>query len=423
MQHLIDPQRWGPSGEAMVEAVEGCVHCGFCLPACPTYQELGEEMDSPRGRILLMKEALEGNIPFSEVDPYVDRCLGCLACEPACPSGVAYHRLLHPFRQHAREAGTGSAVRRLRRGALHTVLASSRLFRLSLRGARLGALLAPFLPPPLRNLLEWSRELPWPLPARSSLPERIAAAAPLRARVALLTGCAQSVLAPEISAAAIRVLTANGVEVVVPAAQRCCGSLALHDGFLDKARVLARRTLDCFPEDVDAVVTTTAGCGSGMLEYPELLAGCAEEEAAAKLASKVQDVHVFLQELGLIVPPPLPAELVTAYQDPCHLLHARGIESQPRSLLQAVGNLRLVEIGDGGVCCGSAGTYNLEQPEMARRLGEKKATRIAATGAEIVASGNIGCMVQIRRHLSSIGNPLPVVHTIELLDRAYRGGA
>lgn len=421
MQHQIDSQRWGPSGSGMVEAVEGCVHCGFCLPACPTYRELGEEMDSPRGRILLMKEALEGNVPFSEVEPYIDRCLGCLACEPACPSGVQYHRLLHPFREHSHKAGAGTAVGRLRREALHRVLSSARLFRLSLHGARLAARLAPVLPSAFRHLLEFSRELPWPLPVALPLPAQVSAVGPRRGRVALLTGCAQSVLAPEISAAAARVLAANGVEVVIPPSQGCCGSLALHDGLLERARALARRTIESFSLDVDAVISTTAGCGSGMLEYPDLLADCVEAEAAEGLAAKVQDIHVYLQDLGLVTPPSLTEELVVVYQDACHLKHARGIEAQPRSLLQAVGNLHLVEIGDGGACCGSAGTYNLEQPEMASRLGEQKARRIAATGAEIVASGNIGCLVQIRRHLASIGSSLPVVHTVELLDRAYSG--
>jgi glycolate oxidase iron-sulfur subunit len=428
MRHTIDLERWDDAGVrtvgAMAAAIESCVHCGFCLPACPTYRELGEEMDSPRGRIVLMKEALEGSIPIGAAAPYVDRCLGCLACEPACPSGVQYHRLLHPFRDLARAGGAGDSVLdRARRRVVHSVLPSPGRFRLALRAARLGGWLAPLLPASWRALLDWAGEAPRPLPRAASLPLQVAAEGARRARVALLTGCAQQVLAPGITAAAVRVLARNGVEVVIPPAQGCCGSLAMHDGLLETARELARRNLDAFPRDVDAIVTTAAGCGSGIAEYPDLFAdaGAAEAASAAAHASLQVDVHVFLDRLGMTPPPPLARELVVAYQDACHLRQARGIAAEPRRVLESIGGLRLVEIAEPAMCCGSAGTYNLEQPAIAASLGERKAKAVLATGAEVVATGNIGCAVQLRRYLRLAGSALPVLHSVEILDRAYGG--
>ncbi len=428
MRHSIDVERWRQVGEpaaaAMAEAVESCVHCGFCLPACPTYQELGEEMDSPRGRIVLMKEALEGTLPLAAAAPYVDRCLGCLACEPACPSGVQYHRLLHPFRDLSRrESGGAGALDRLRRRLIHSVLPRPARFRLALRAARWGRWTAPLLPASWRSLLDWAGEAPRPLPPLATFPTRVAAEGALRARVALLTGCAQQVLRPEITAATLRVLARNGVEVVIPPGQGCCGSLAMHDGLLESARSLARRNLDAFPRDVDAIVTTAAGCGSGIAEYPDLFAGTAEESAASEHARQTVDVHVFLDGLGLVAPPSLDREVAVAYQDACHLSQARGIVSEPRRVLLSIGGLRLVELQDAGVCCGSAGTYNLEQPEIAAGLGERKARAVIASGAVAVATGNIGCAVQLQRHLRLLGSTVPVLHTVEILDRAYRGGA
>jgi glycolate oxidase iron-sulfur subunit len=253
------------------------------------------------------------------------------------------------------------------------------------------------------------------------LPAQVRAAGARRARVGLLTGCAQQVLAPAITEAAVRVLTRNGVEVVIPEGQGCCGSLAMHDGLLEAARGLARRNLAAFPRDLDAIVTTAAGCGSGIAEYPDLFAGTAEAGAAAEHAARTIDVHVFLDRLGMVAPPPLERELVVAYQDACHLRQARGIVAEPRRVLGAIAGLRLVELHDPGVCCGSAGTYNLEQPEIAARLGERKARAVFDSGAEVVATGNIGCAVQLRRHLRLLGSRVPVLHTVEILDRAYRG--
>ncbi|MEE2778016.1 MAG: heterodisulfide reductase-related iron-sulfur binding cluster [Acidobacteriota bacterium] len=418
MQHSIDKLPLGESAEAMTRAVEGCVHCGFCLPVCPTYRELGEEMDSPRGRIFLMKEALEGSISFADAAPYVDRCLGCLACEPACPSGVEYHRLLHPYRELASGAGE-SWLDRLRQRLMHAVMPSPRLFRAALGLARWSAPLAPMVPARWRHMLQWAGETT--VPPIDPLPELVPASGSLRARVGLLTGCVQSVLAPSIAVATARVLARNGVDVVIPRSQGCCGSLALHEGRLGEARRHAGRLVDRLPADVDLWVTTAAGCGSGIAEYADLFAGRGGAGVAVAFAERVIDAHVFLADLGWAEQPSLPSATRVAYQDACHLLHAQGIADPPRDLLRSVGDLELVEIGDDGACCGSAGTYNLQQPELAAELGRSKGAAILAREPAAVVSGNIGCIVQIGRALRQAGSAVPVLHTMELLDAAYRG--
>ncbi len=422
MRHEIDLDRLGPAGPPMAQAIERCVHCGFCLPACPTYQEMGEEMDSPRGRILLMKEVLEERLSFQEAAPFVDRCLGCLACEPACPSGVGYRDLLHGYREIARRQEPGPLTERLRRWLVHSVLPSPSAFRWALRGARLGARFSALLPSSWRPLFVMARGLSWPLPTAEPLPALEPAQGQRRARVALLVGCAQEVLEPQITRSAVRLLARCGVEVVIPPRQGCCGSLALHDGELERAVKLAARNLEIFPKDVDAVLTTAAGCGSGMAEYPALFARQGlDATAASALAAKTRDISDFLAELGLPEVPPLGRKLIVAYQGACHLEQAQGIRRQPRDLLRLVPNLELVSLGDGELCCGSAGTYNLDQPEMADRLGQRKAEAIMASGAEAVATGNVGCLVQMRLYLERLGGGVPIYHTVEVLDRAYRG--
>lgn len=414
MRHAIRPEQWGDVTGALTQPIEGCVHCGFCLPACPTYSELGEEMDSPRGRIFLMKEALEGGISFAQAAPFVDRCLGCQACEPACPSGVSYHRLLHAYREIAGDRA--GFVRRARRYGLHRLLASPGLFRAGLALARAARPVAGALPASLRHLIEFARrsgDAPKPVKLRHVTPAEGAK----RARVGLLTGCVQSVLAPDIAAAAVRILTRNGVEVVVPPDQGCCGSLALHDGEVRLARRLATRLARVASDDVDAWLTTAAGCGSGLAAYGELLPS-REHDRLAQLSERAMDVHVFLDSIGLVAPLRLADRRRVAYQDACHLLHARGIRDEPRRLLESVVGLELVELGDGAACCGSAGTYNLEQPELASRLGEAKARAVLASGAEMVVSGNIGCLVQMRSHLERLGAAVPALHTLELLAAA-----
>jgi len=418
MQHAIPVVELGPQGPAMAKAVDNCVHCGLCLAACPTYKMLGEEMDSPRGRILLMKEALEDELTTEEVLPYVDRCLGCMACVTACPSGVPYGDLLAPFRAHAEKTRRRPVMQSAARLLVHTTLPYPRRFRSAVRLGKLARVAKSLLPPALRPMLDM---LPDRLPASATLPERIEAQGQRRARVALLTGCVQNVLAPEINWATARVLARNGVEVVIPRGQGCCGSLPLHTGEADQARDLARRNLRAFPHDVDAVITNAAGCGSGMHEYPLLFAGEADEDAAQAFAHKVMDISVFLHQLGIEPPPPLPQPVRVAYHDACHLAHAQRITAEPRSLLATVPNLKLVEIPEGDLCCGSAGTYNLEQPDIAHQLGERKAHNILAVEPQVIAAGNIGCIMQIRKHIRGQSQALPILHTITILDRAYAG--
>jgi glycolate oxidase iron-sulfur subunit len=261
--------------------------------------------------------------------------------------------------------------------------------------------------------------LPAELPKAAPLPYFYPAQGARRARVALLVGCVQQALAPEINWATLRVLSRNGVEVIIPQGQGCCGALSMHIGEAGQARDLARANLAAFPDDVDAVITNAAGCGSGMHEYPALFMGLSQEAQATAFAEKALDISVFLQRLGLVAPPPLAHPLRVAYHDACHLANAQGVRSEPRQLLGSIPNLTLLEIPEGELCCGSAGTYNLEQPEIAGQLGERKARNILATGAEVIITGNIGCLTQIAAHLARLGRPLPIWHTVQVLDQAY----
>lgn len=416
MLHQINTATIGPRGEPMAQAVATCVHCGFCLPACPTYVDLGEEMDSPRGRIFLMKEVLEGNCQIEDALPYVDRCLGCLGCVTACPSGVRYDELLTPFRAYAEERRHRGPFDRFLRWFVLQTLPYPRRFRW---GARLGRLARPFQSIVPGRLGDMLRLLPATLPPAKALPEVIPAEGPRRARVALLAGCAQQVIAPGINEATVSVLTRNGVEIVVPRGQSCCGALAAHTGAMREASSFARHNIQIFPHDVDAIVTNAAGCGSGMHEYPLWLRGEHDEDAAHEFSRRVRDVSVFLDELGLSRPCALKEPLTLAFHDACHLGHAQKVRAQPRRLLSSIGNVRLVDIPEGELCCGSAGTYNIEQPDIAKRLGDRKARAILSTGADAVATGNIGCMTQISGHLEAAGHPLPVFHTMEVLNLGY----
>lgn len=414
MRHSIPVDSLGPQAPLMAEAVASCVHCGFCLPACPTYLALGEEMDSPRGRILLMKGALEGELSQEEVLPHVDRCLGCLACVTACPSGVEYGELLTPFREMSEKRRSRSTMEELTRTLTNQTLPYPGRFRAAAVLGRYAKVFRPYLPAALRTMLDL---LPERLPPRVALPELAPAEGERRARVAFLSGCVQQVLTPQINRATVDVLNRNGVEVVIPPRQGCCGALSMHTGAADQARELAKRNFGAFDlTEVDAVVTNAAGCGSGMHEYPLLFAGEVEERAARDFADKVQDVTVFLDALGIEPPPALPAPMTVAYHDACHLAHAQGVTEAPRRLLEAVPNLTLVPIPEGEICCGSAGSYNIEQPEIAAQLGQRKAEAILSTGTQAVVTGNIGCMTQIDSHLQRLGKPLPILHTVELLN-------
>lgn len=418
MQHSIKPGSHGPLTAPMSQAIDTCVHCGYCLAACPTYQELGQEMDSPRGRIVLMKQVLEGSLPWANAQPHLDRCLGCLACEPACPSGVAYRDLISPFRSLARPKVTRSFAQTVRQFLAAQTIPFPARFRLATVTGQWAKKIRAFVPGLLRPMLDL---VPDTLPPAESWPVVTPAVGERRARVALLTGCAQQVLAPDINTATIAVLAAQGVEVVIPPAQSCCGGLAWHTGDLAAAQAFARRNLDAFPADVDAILTNAAGCGSAMHEYHHILRGTPDEARAEAFRKRVTDVSSFLNRLGLrAAPADSGRQLRIAYHDACHLSHAQGVRDEPRELLRSIPGVEIRELTDPHLCCGSAGTYNLDQPEIAASLGEKKARAVMATGAEVVATGNIGCLTQLQAHLQRLGSPIRVRHTMQILRDAYR---
>jgi glycolate oxidase iron-sulfur subunit len=400
--------------------LKDCVHCGFCLPSCPTYALWGEEMDSPRGRIHLMQQARPGDAPTPALVRHLDQCLGCMACETACPSGVRYGRLLEGARAEI-EAGQRRPLReRLFRALLFAVLP----YRGRLRLARAGLWLQRALG--IERLLGARAPLLLKLAPELRATEPVPSVTPAkgeqRRNVGLLGGCVQGVFFSHVNAATLRVLAAEGCSVVVPEAQGCCGALSLHAGREQEARAFARRTLDTFEsEGVEAVVVNAAGCGSAMKEYGHLLRGDARyAERARRFAGRVKDVSELLAELEPRAPRhPLP--LRVAYHDACHLAHAQRIRQQPRALLRSIPGLELQEIAEPESCCGSAGIYNLVEPGPARALGERKARRVLETGARALVTSNPGCMVQLRAALQRDGRGLPVYHLIELLDASIQG--
>jgi len=429
MQHAIELDALrtevGAAAGPMANAVSACVHCGFCLPACPTYIELGEEMDSPRGRIVLMKEVLEGGLSLEEALGHIDPCLGCMSCVTACPSGVEYGELLMPFRELAEGGRNRSWLDRFWRGLMLDTLASpSRLRRM----LRLGRLASPFRGL-LGGLLPARFAAPLDLLPRSADRAEVAfgtfpAVGERRARAVLLAGCAQQVLAPRIHRATIEVLTRSGVEVVVPSEESCCGSLAFHAGDASRARAAAGSLLRVLGPagllpDVDAVLTNAAGCGSGLREYGLLFAGRPEEEKARALAAKVRDVSTFLCALDAPAPPPLAQPLRVVYHDACHLAHAQRERTAPRRLLAQVRGVTLIEPRDWQICCGAAGIYNLEGRGLAARLGRRKAETLLEGEPDVIATGNIGCLTQIESHLRRLGRAVPVRHTMEILASAH----
>lgn len=419
MQHNIPPDDHGPMNAEMSAAVSTCVHCGFCLAACPTYQELGQETDSPRGRIILMKEVLEGTLPIETALPHIDPCLGCLACEPACPSGVPYRDLISPFRALAEPKRSRTLADRFRRTLTQLTLPYPGRFRMAAQSGRLAKPFASLLPHSLRVMLDL---LPSRLPPKETWPEISPAIGARRGRVALLTGCAQSVLDPDINTATIDVLTRNGIEVVVPKSQGCCGALSWHVGNLNAAQAFAKANLNAFPDDVDAIITNAAGCGSGMHEYHLILKGTHDEDRADSFCKKVFDVSAYLARLGdLQEIPDSGKKFRIAYHDACHLSNAQGVTTEPRSLLRAIPGVEIAEIANSHSCCGSAGTYNVDQPDIAASLGRQKTEAILATEPDLIATGNIGCMTQIGTHLSTTNAKIPVRHTMQVLRDAYLG--
>ena len=424
MKHTINIEEYGLLAAEMAEAVSKCVHCGFCLPACPTYKVLQQEMDSPRGRIVLMKSVLENQVELEEALPYIDHCLGCLGCQTVCPSGVQYNNLIMPFRVLAESKRKRPVEEQLSRWITKECLPYPNRFYYAAGLGRLTKPLSPAVPKRFQGMLNM---IPNEIPSMQTLPEIIPAVGKKKGRVALQVGCVQQVLAQEINLATIDVLTLNGYEVVIPKEQGCCGALALHTGDHGRAMELAANNLGVFPADVDAIISNAAGCGSCMHEYALLFRGTKHEEAAVNFSAKVLDISVFLNGIILEEIPDPGREITVAYHDACHLSHAQGVTQEPRALLSQIPNLNLVPIYEGDICCGSAGSYNLEHPEIADQLGNFKATNIIQTNADLVATGNIGCLVQIRNHLSKLngngaekGSDIPVLHTIELVDLAYQ---
>jgi glycolate oxidase iron-sulfur subunit len=414
------------------ELTDTCVHCGFCLPACPTYQLWGEEMDSPRGRIHLVRQVVDGSLVTPAIAGHLDACLGCLACVPACPSGVRYDKIIDEARvlvETRAGRGVGARARRAAVFALFPYPRRLRMMRGPLKlahGLRLTSnRLTGHLPPMPRAL---ARLAP-PVRPRAALPERVPARpggrpGPARAVVGLLTGCVQSAFFSHVTAATVNVLSLEGCDVVIPRHQGCCGALDRHTGRARPARRQARRTVARFARaGVDAIVTDVAGCGSAMKEYGELLADDPRWSArAAAMAEKVRDVTELLVGLG----PPLtrrhPLNLTAAYHDACHLSHGQGVRAQPRELLRSIPGLRVVSPVDADVCCGSAGVYNLLQPDAAAQLGARKAGALRATGADVIVAGNPGCLLQISAAMRAGGAPaVPALHTVELLDASLRG--
>jgi glycolate oxidase iron-sulfur subunit len=425
-----------PPGEGEVprrSLLDDCVHCGFCLPVCPTYVSWGEEMDSPRGRIDLMHGLAEGKIIWSDtVATHFDRCLGCMACVPACPSGVKYDVLIEATRAELEKRVVRSPQDRRRRemifrlfpypGRLRAVATLLWLYsRTGLQALARGSGLLRLLP---GNLAEMEALLPAVSfkQVATRLPERVPAKGERRARVALLAGCVQRVFFPQVNEATIRVLSAEGCEVLVPRGQGCCGALSIHSGREEEALAFARDTISLFEEQaVDAILVNAAGCGSNMKDYGRLLANDPNWAArAAAFSAKVRDVNEFLAAL----PPAAPRHTVrarVAYHDSCHLAHAQRIREQPRKLLAGIPGLELVEIPDGDQCCGSAGIYNLVEPESSEEIGARKADNVLSVKPDLLASANPGCTLQIQKILRQRGVTLRAAHPIEILDAAITG--
>jgi glycolate oxidase iron-sulfur subunit len=405
------------------ELLDDCVHCGFCLPTCPTYELWGEEMDSPRGRIHLMDQHEQGAPLSDSMVQHFDRCLGCMACVTACPSGVQYDRLIEVTRARVEEEKPRTRTERLLREAIFAVFPYPnrlRALRLPLRAYQASRIsLAPLLNRINPTLAAMERLAP-PRAKHVRLPALVPAHGERRAVVGMLTGCVQREFFPGVNAATARVLAMEGCDVVIPKDQGCCGALSLHSGRAEEAKAFAKRTIASFA-DVDLVVVNAAGCGSAMKDYGPVLADEPEwAERAAEFAAKTRDLTEYLAELGPRATRH-PLEITVAYHDACHLAHAQGIRAQPRALLADIPGLEVREITDPEICCGSAGVYNLLQPEAAGELGDRKAANVSATGADLLVAANPGCSLQIATALRRRGEEIAVAHTAEVLDASIRG--
>jgi glycolate oxidase iron-sulfur subunit len=434
--------------------IDTCVHCGFCLPSCPTYVLWGEEMDSPRGRIYLMKAGLDGRTEMTPafVDHF-DACLGCMACVTSCPSGVQYAPLIEATRAQIERRYPRSFSDRLFRGAIFALFPYPSRLRLALlplailqrtigknRGARgerreqnscgPRALRSRrfFLKPRtsivarLRAMLSLAPKVSWSS-LFASIPARTAATGTPRLTVGLLTGCVQRLVFPRVNEATVRVLAAEGCDVLAPPEQGCCGALALHAGRLDEARAFARRTIEVFERaGVERIAVNAAGCGSSMKEYGQLLADDPAWAGRARaFSARVRDVTEIVSQLGAPRAPRHPLALRVAYHDACHLAHAQGVRQPPRDLLRSIPGVEILPFAEQEICCGSAGIYNLVEPDAARELGDRKAGHIDAVKPDIIATANPGCMLQMATASARLGRERPILHPIEILDASVRG--
>jgi glycolate oxidase iron-sulfur subunit len=411
------------------ELIDDCVHCGFCLPHCPTYLNWGEEMDSPRGRIDLMRGLRTGEIPMTPtVAAHFDRCLGCMACVTACPSGVRYDVLIEETRAYVERKYRRGFWDRLHRWMIFQVFPYPRRLRAmaafllvyvwtGMRWLVRHSGVLKLFPPRMRQL----EELQPPVTLRSifsRLPERVPAAGERRMRVALVAGCVQRIFNPGVNEATIRVLAAEGCEVIVPPGQGCCGALSMHAGREEESLRFARDLIERFSrEPVDVVVINAAGCGSHLKDYARLFP---DDLRAREFAAKVRDVNELLAPLEPRAAR-RPLQVRVAMHDACHLVHAQRIKAQPRKLLGAIPGLTMVEVPDSEQCCGSAGIYNLVQPQSAEQIGQRKVDNVLSTRAELLASANPGCTLQIQKILRERGKRLPAAHPIEILDASISG--
>ncbi|MGA3352606.1 MAG: heterodisulfide reductase-related iron-sulfur binding cluster [Acidimicrobiales bacterium] len=409
--------------------LDACVHCGFCLPTCPTYLLWGEEMDSPRGRIYLMRELVEGERLGTVMQEHFDRCLGCMACMTACPSGVQYDKLIEAARVQVETGTVRPWHDRFLRGSLFALFPFPGRLRVAAVPLRLyqrsrlsNWLHHKGLLERLPAVFQTLEAIAPTVPRYERFPPIVRATGERRGAVGMLTGCVQSVFFSPVNAATVRVLAAEGFDVVIPNGQGCCGALSAHAGRESEAKRFARSLIDTFEQaKVSVIVVNSAGCGSAMKGYAHLLRDDPEyAQRAVRFSEVVRDVSEFLADLE---PHAVrhALKLSVAYHDACHLAHAQGVRSQPRDLLGAIPSLELCEVAEGEVCCGSAGTYNLLQPHAATELGDRKARNILDTGAELLVAANPGCMMQVVAAIRRAGKQLPVAHTIEVLDASIRG--
>jgi len=417
--HFTEAQLADPATARANAILRACVHCGFCTATCPTYQVLGDALDSPRGRIYLIKDMLENaRVPDASTVQHIDRCLSCLACMTTCPSGVHYMHLVDHARAYIEEHYDRPWSDRALRWLLARILPYPGRFRLALLGAKIGRPFARLMPDPrLRAMLEMApRQIP-PV-SRNDDPQVFAAQGPRRMRVALMTGCAQKALNTDINDATIRLLTRHGCDVVVAEGAGCCGALTHHMGKAEESHATAARNIRAWTREMaagglDAIVINTSGCGTTVKDYGHMFAGTGLAAEAAAVAAIARDVSEVLGRLAL--PAGAPKGLRVAYHAACSLQHGQKIKSAPKELLARAG-FTVLEPADSHLCCGSAGTYNLMQPEISGQLKARKVATLEATAPQVIAAGNIGCMMQIGG-----GTAVPVVHTVELLDWATGG--